>query len=196
MKPGDPEARPEESGTESGTESGEEAIAFAVLGASNLTHAFPQAIRAIVRRLPNRPAILHVAHGPGRSYGLDAGILGITFRGHRESVLRERIDAERGRVKLEGAILTDIGNDIPYEVPVPTILEWVGEIVRSLVSRGARVGITRLPVEAVRDLPSWRFRMLLPLFYPRCRLSREEIFARMVAVEQGLDEIAARMPEV
>lgn len=169
-------------------------IGFALIGASNLTYALPQAVDSVLRRFAGETVRFYLAHGPGRSFGIDAGVLGLKFRGHRESALLERIDRDSDQVHLAGAIITDVGNDIPYEIPVPTILAWVEELTRALAAPGATVGITALPVGSIQRVTAWKYRLIRPVFYPGCKLSLDETFARVLEVQSGLEAITGRVP--
>jgi hypothetical protein len=64
------------------------------------------------------------------------------------------------------AWITDIGNDLGYEVPVKTILEWFSGCVDRLEELGARIAITDLPLEKLRGLGERKFRLLCVLFSP------------------------------
>jgi hypothetical protein len=64
------------------------------------------------------------------------------------------------------AWITDIGNDLGYEVPVETILKWVSGWVDWLEELGARIAITNLPLEILRGLGERKFRLLSALSPP------------------------------
>jgi hypothetical protein len=87
------------------------------------------------------------------------------------------------------AWITDIGNDLGYEVPVETILKWVSGSVDWLEERGARIAITDLPLEKLRGLGERKFRLLCVLFFPVSRLGRDELLARAAASNGTLNKL-------
>ena len=87
------------------------------------------------------------------------------------------------------AWIADIGNDLGYEVPVETILEWVSGCVDWLDELGARIAIADLPLETLRGLGERKFRLLRALFFPVSRLGRDELLARAAALNGVLNEL-------
>jgi hypothetical protein len=171
-----------------GSDAREDARDVVLLGASNLTMALPQALEALERRFPDEMIVARVAHGPGRSFGLDAGLPGLRFRGHRESSLLQDIE-RRDRTLPLSALITDIGNDILYDVEPLRLLEWVREITVRIQSTGGDVVLTSLPLETVRRIPAWKYRCLRTVYFPGSRLPLAETLARVEAVTTGLEDV-------
>jgi hypothetical protein len=76
------------------------------------------------------------------------------------------------------ALVTDIGNDILYDVPVERVVSWIDEVFDRLAGAGARTIVTELPVDNLAALGSWRYRVARSVMFPRCRLTLAEVSAR------------------
>jgi hypothetical protein len=87
------------------------------------------------------------------------------------------------------AWITDIGNDLGYEVPVETILEWVTGCVERLEELDARIAITDLPIAALKGLGERKYRLLRELLFPASRLCRDELLTRATALSGVLNEL-------
>lgn len=153
------------------------------LGASNLTRAFPTAV-SVAQESFGGPLSIFAAHGLGRSYGLEAGNLGKKFPGIFFSGLWRALAAEKSAPT--SAWITDIGNDLGYEARVEDVLAWVTGCVDRLTSLDAKIVITDLPIAPLNALSERRFRFFRSLFFPRCRLTREELIDRAVALSAGI----------
>ncbi len=165
-----------------------------LLGASNLFLAFPSALRHALGLLAGSEVSVYAAHGPGRSYGVEAGVPGLKFPGIARSGLLEAIEREHeehGAAPVT-ALVTDIGNDILYRSGVDRILEWIEEVVARLRVIGANVAITSLPRENLEAIPAWKFRLLRPLFYPFRPMERDEVLRQMREVQERLEELGWR----
>ena len=87
------------------------------------------------------------------------------------------------------AWVTDIGNDLGYEVPVETIVEWVSGCVDRLQELDARIAVCDLPIASLRDVNERKFRLLRTLLFPASRLDRDELLARATALNAALEEL-------
>src|SRR5512141_487556 len=67
-------------------------VLFALLGASNLTIALRSAVQHIIERLPRIPVNIFVAHGFGRSYGIQAGMFGFRRPGLARSGILDAVE--------------------------------------------------------------------------------------------------------
>ena len=164
-----------------------------LLGASNLTVGFPWVIK-LAQGLWGDSIEILAALGYGRSYGMQSRVLGRVLPGILQSGLWEQL--EKSGSKSTSAIVTDIGNDILYQVPVPQILDWVTECVRRLQHLGAKVVLTDLPLANLANLPEWRFTLCRSILVPSCRLSLAEVARRARAVSKGLAHLAAETDAV
>ncbi len=159
-----------------------------LLGASNLT----MSLRLIIQMMQYHyggPSEVLVAAGHGRSYGqfsqvLFRGLPGITGCGLWQQF-------ELTKTCPTYALLTDVGNDIPYEYAPEQILLWTGYCVEQLQKQAAHVVMTNIPIESIECLTERRYKFLRNILYPSCRLSKCEVVNRARAVHQGLIEMAA-----
>ena len=87
------------------------------------------------------------------------------------------------------AWITDIGNDLAYEVSVETIVEWVSGCVDRLQELDARIALSDLPIATLRDVSEGKFRLFRTLLFPASRLQRDELLARATALSGALGEL-------
>ncbi len=90
------------------------------------------------------------------------------------------------------ALLTDVGNDILYGSTPEKIADWVEQCLRRLNRLGARVVLTGLPLDSVRHLSRWRYRLFRTCFFPTCRLSYDVALQRGERLDERLRDLAAR----
>ena len=164
-----------------------------MLGASNVWLALSDILGHLAVRFKDDALVARVAHGPGRSYGLEAGLGALKFPalstcGLLDAPTRPDAAAPTGR---SYALLTDIGNDVGYGVEPRQILTWVRSTVTRLRDLGAKVAITSPPVESVEALPGWRFALLRRLFFPFRRLTKSIACDQLRSVDQGLRQLTA-----
>jgi hypothetical protein len=89
------------------------------------------------------------------------------------------------------ALVTDVGNDIMYGVPVDVILDWVGEVLRRLRSAGAQTVVTALPLGPISALNPRTYQVVRSLIFPRNRDSFATARRRADDVDAGLRRLAA-----
>lgn len=160
-----------------------------LLGASNLTRGFATAL-GVLKHRRSEPLDVLAALGNGRSYGMYARLLGRGLTGILDCGLWPALD-RRPPLPLT-ALLTDIGNDVMYGVPVPQILAWVEECLARLQKRDAKIVVTGLPTMNLPRLGTWRFLMLRTLFFPGNHDTLADTTRRSEAVDAGVRELAAR----
>jgi hypothetical protein len=131
-----------------------------------------------------QPLEVLTALGHGRSYGIDSRMLGRRLPGIIECGLWEAL-AGAPRTATT-ALLTDIGNDILYDVGVQQIVAWVDSAIDRLQSAEARISMTLLPVAAIERLGAKRFALFRQLFFPKCRLSLAEVSRRALKLHDEL----------
>ncbi len=158
-----------------------------LVGASNLTLSLRMIIQHIQGSVGGPSEIL-VAAGHGRSYGLSSQVMIRELPGIVRCGLWEQLST---RVIIPSyALLTDIGNDIPYGVCPEQILQWVTWCVDELTKASAQIVITNLPIESIEALSNRRFQFFRHLFFPSCTLSRIEVVSRAKVVYQGIATLA------
>ena len=154
-----------------------------LLGASNLTRSFPTVV-SLARNKFAEPLSIFTAQGLGRSYGLESGCLGKKFPGIFFSGIWQAL-ARADSAPIH-AWLTDIGNDLGYEVSVETILQWVLGCVERLEALGAKIVITDLPLETLRQVSKRKFRLFRSLLFPYSSLRYDEFIERAEALSAAL----------
>ena len=116
------------------------------------------------------------ALGHGRSYGINSTVLGRTLPGILDCGLWEAL--RRAADVPTAALVTDIGNDLLYQVEVPQIVAWVDNAIQRLQQAGARVTMTLLPIGSLLKLAPRRYYIFRTVMFPRCRLTFAEASAR------------------
>lgn len=157
------------------------------LGASNLSLGMASLLAA--GRSAFGPGLeILAAPGYGRSYGERSSIPFRALPGILECGLWQALNAlPRAPTR---ALITDVGNDILYDVPPVRILEWVRATIDRLSAHTSDLVMTNLPVESIRRLSKARFLFFRSIFFLPCRLSRDEALARVEQVNDGLLRLA------
>lgn len=160
-----------------------------LLGASNLTLSLRPVIQSLQWQFGELDEIF-VAIGHGRAYGCGSEMLLRGLPGIVDCGLWRQLEVSEE--KSTAALLTDIGNDIMYELPPVKILLAVEWCVKQLQNHSAQIVMTNLPMASIERLTERRYTFFRNLFYPYCRLSRTETISRVRAIHGGLIEMATR----
>jgi hypothetical protein len=160
-----------------------------VLGASNVTLGL-SAVLSTARAAWGQDVEVLAALGYGRSYGSPSTIAFRNLPGILQSGLWQDL-AALPAAPTHG-LITDIGNDILYGSSPEQILGWVEEAAERLLVFTPDVAITDLPVESIRRLTPSTFLFFRTLFFPPCRLSRNDVLTRVYAVNEGVVRLAER----
>jgi len=158
-----------------------------MLGASNLSRAFPIAV-SMSQQVFETPVDFFVAKGHGRSYGKVSRCLWKKNSGIFSCGIWRSIQQKKS-VPIT-AFVTDIGNDLAYEVPVETVVEWVEACLDRLLALHARVVISDLPLEVFRQLSATQYQCFRAIFFPQCRLPWNEMLRRAELLSERLQEVA------
>ena len=159
------------------------------LGASNLTRGLPTVVSA-ARTTWGHDVELLGALGHGRSYGIPSRFAARTLPGILQSGLWRTLDSLSPATSR--GLVTDVGNDVIYEVPAPLILEWVEDAVDRLQAYTTDIVLTDLPVDAIRKLKKPAFIAVRTLLAPKCRLTLREAVDTTERVNEGLAQMADR----
>ena len=135
------------------------------------------------------PLSILAAMGCGRSYGKESRFLEKKISGIFQCGIWEAL--EKKKEIPTTAFVTDIGNDLAYEVPVERVAEWVEQCVSRLQALGAQVVISDLPLDALRTLGAGRYRFFRALLFPDCRLDWPEMLCRAESLSGRLRDLAA-----
>lgn len=160
-----------------------------LLGASNLTVSFSTVVET-VRLLKGQPVEFMAAMGHGRSFGQDSTVLGRKIPGIFPCSLWQ--DLNRRPPLPTSALLTDIGNDLLYGVPVERLLEWVAGCLDHLAAARATTIMTRIPIGNLQRLNEPRFRFFRTLLFPKSRLKLPQVKSLAGALDEQLTTLALR----
>ena len=159
-----------------------------LLGASNLTRGISTVV-AMAGEVVGVPGDFLIAMGHGRSYGQRSTVLGRSLPGITECGLWAALRQGSGPTF---ALITDIGNDVIYGVPVETIVHWVTECVDRLREAGAAIVVTLPPMQSLETLTPWRFGVARTLLFPGRRMSLTTALDRSRALHDGLQSLGDR----
>ena len=158
-----------------------------LLGASNLTRSFPLVV-SLARCSFEEQLSFFIAKGFGRSYGEEAGCFGKKFPGIFFSGLWNGLDS--AKAAPISAVITDIGNDLGYEVPVETLLDWVAGCIDNIQRHDAEIVLTDVPIDSIQEINERKFLLFRALMFPNCRLQKHELVERVKHLKEGLHELA------
>lgn len=161
-----------------------------LLGASNLTLSLRLVIHLMQQRFGGPSEVL-AAIGHGRAYGVASQMLARGLPSIADCGLWPQLYSLEPRPTY--ALLTDIGNDILYESAPEQILQRIEWCIGQLQQHSAQIVVTNLPMASIESLSEWRYTFFRTLFYPSCRLSRDETVNRARVVYQGLIDMASRL---
>lgn len=159
-----------------------------LLGASNLATSFSTVVET-VRLLTGQPVKIMAAMGHGRSFGQDSTVLGRKIPGIFPCSLWQDLNCRPPFPT--SALLTDIGNDLLYGVPVERLLEWVAGCLDHLAAVRATTIMTRIPIGSLDGLSEARFRFFRTLLFPKNHMTLSEVKAAAHALDQQLALLAA-----
>lgn len=163
-----------------------------LLGASNLTLGFPLLLKLLQRSFPG-PVEVFAAHGHGRSFGISSTVFARSLPGITVSRLFGDLEqALESSTAAPCVLITDIGNDVMYGVPVPQILEWVEACVEACAVHEAHITLTQLPLASLQTLGPRRFRIARSLLFPRAKLTWDELLPVVEQLAAGVRNLAER----
>jgi hypothetical protein len=158
-----------------------------LLGASNLTLAFPLVARSLRASLET-PLTIYAAHGHGRSFGIESSMLGRSLPGICDCRLWDDL-ADRATAEPL-ALITDVGNDLLYGFGPEQIREWLDVCLSRLCAMESRVVMTQLPLRSTQQLSRRKYHVFRKLFFPRSRLSYEDMLRQAASVNEAVVELA------
>jgi hypothetical protein len=160
------------------------------MGASNLARGYSALANCLVRSLaPNPVEILH-AMGPGRGYSAEGGIFNIRYPSIGSSGILKSASAQREKYHRVIALITDIGNDIMYGVPVSEIIACLRDLLEKLAAIDADVFVHPIPLDFSKDVSKRQFRLLRSVFYPNSQVDYSKAKDAVCAVNEFLREQA------
>jgi len=177
------------------THDDEESNLVVGLGESNLSRGLSRLLHAS-RCCSSFAVDLVVAAGHGRSYGANSRIWNRRLPSILESglwrsldrILRREVSKNRQRL----AVITDIGNDLLYGFSTEQLAIWIEEVIHRLHQQQFDIVITKLPVESIQSVGSFRFQFLKTFFVPGCQQSLEEIKEQSRQVNDDIVRLAKK----
>jgi hypothetical protein len=160
-----------------------------LLGASNLVRSISTVVET-ARQIWREPIEIMAAIGHGRSYGRESRVLGRKISGIFPCALWK--DLQTRATLPTVALVTDVGNDLGYGVPVDELISWVEGCVEHLDSANARTIITELPMERLARLRKREFLFFRTLFFPKSRLTFDDIRAHAHDLNSRLVDLGQR----
>jgi hypothetical protein len=166
-----------------------------LLGASNLVRSLSTVIET-ARLTWREPVEIMAAIGHGRSYGQNSVVFGRKISGIFPCALWKDLQS---RAPLPtAALVTDVGNDLLYEVPVERVIAWVEGCLGRLAAVGANTIVTQLPMDSVDRVSEARYRFFRTLLFPKSSLSLSDVKRLAAHLNERLVETAIqrKMPVI
>lgn len=152
-----------------------------LIGASNVTLGLPVIVDWALR-LPGPVEIL-TAQGHGRSYCQQSYVLHRGLPSILECGLWETL-ASRPAAPNTFGVLTDLGNDLLYGVPVDRVLKSVEDVFQRLKQHSADITFVRPPLARILMLTERRYRVISQLMFPGCPVTWDEMQPRIQKLDQ------------
>ena len=169
-------------------------ILLVLLGASNLARGYCGLIHFLRRQLYPRPLQVLNALGPGRGYCAEGGIFNVVYPPIRACGIMDAVKEKAKPPCRVVALITDIGNDIMYGVPVKTITDCVVELLKTFRELDADILMTSIPNSMERDIGKISFAILRALFYPKSRVERSQAASAVIEINRFLcDSVSDRI---
>jgi hypothetical protein len=159
-------------------------VLLILLGASNLSRGSFAFVKHMKACLYPRGLEVLIASGPGRGYCVSGGLLNVNYPPIYSSDIFEVAQNKSESGCKVVALVTDIGNDIMYEVPPEKLIETINQIFARLESMNADIFYTTLTVAFEKRVhPAW-FYILRSILLPFSRVSYDEATAGIIEVNQ------------
>lgn len=160
-----------------------------LLGASNLVRSISIVVET-TREIWREPIEIMAAIGHGRSYGQDSRMMGRKISGIFPCALWKDLQSRDALPTV--ALVTDVGNDLGYGVAVDTLASWVEGCLAHLERAGAATVITELPMARLARLSEREYLFFRSLFFPKSRLTFDDIRTRAHDLNARLQEIGSQ----
>ncbi len=163
-------------------------IHFILLGASNLARAQFGLNRYFERSFPNLVST-SIASGPGRAYSVSGGIFGVSYSPLKTSPIFKLGREKSSNYRLTIGLISDIGNDIMYGVPVQKLIQDLEKSIHDLSDFCSHIFAVPIPYQKIKSLNHWQINIIKRILFPKCELSPEKIMTSIQTVNQFLSEI-------
>lgn len=168
------------------------AVRAVLLGASNLTLAWPRIMRLLQTRFTGSLDI-YTAQGMGRSYVCARSSMGLReLPGILTSELWRALPGKEEQPTQTVGLLTDFGNDLLYGRSPEDIVQAADTVVQRLREQFStcHLVVTRPPLHSVQSLGLLRFRISRSVLFPLSRLSLHDIQDMTQQLDAGLCRLA------
>ena len=159
-------------------------ILFIFLGASNLARGHYALANCLQRNLYPRPTQFMFALGPGRGYCAWGGLLNVVYSPIINSQIFSAVKKNE-RCKIV-AVVTDIGNDIMYNVSPSDIKNCLRKIFKQLREFNALILTTPISSRLETELSEFSFFFLRSIFYPKSKVSYEQVVTGIHQINEFL----------
>lgn len=88
------------------------------------------------------------------------------------------------------ALVTDVGNDLLYQVPLPNIVGWLEECLHRLHELGFESVVTSIPMQSVLAMGPLRFMMYRNLLFPECRMTLNHVREGAAELDAAIRNVA------
>jgi len=136
-----------------------------VLGASNVTLAFPLIATACLNSSISRGVELFAAQGHGRSFCQRSFVLNRGLPSLLECGLWEDLSSRPPATESWG-LLTDVGNDLIYGLSVDHVARQVEQAIQNLHQLGIPLTYVPPPLERILQLNHLRYRVIKSILFP------------------------------
>lgn len=145
-----------------------------VMGASNVSLGFHNIVNCAAKGFAG-PIHVCGVEGHGRSYGIRTNIGPRGLPSILDSELWNWLPKTEASEFRPKALITDIGNDLMYQIPTEQIAAWVRECLERLLNHNCEIVITMLPLKSVETLTKSRYYFFRSLLFPGNRYSFQQI---------------------
>ena len=164
-----------------------------LLGASNISIGFPLIVN-LLRSGFDGPLHLCAAEGHGRSYGIWSSIGPRALPSIRDSAVWNHLATDKQQCTRPKALITDIGNDLMYQIPPRKITVWVSECMERLLESNTEILMTMLPMGSVAKLSPSRFYVFRSALFPANRISFDDLSKLVHELDERIRELATDLP--
>ncbi len=161
---------------------------FILLGASNLARAQFGLNHHFEKSFPNLIST-SIASGPGRAYCVSGGIFGLNYPPLKTSEIINAGREKSSNYRQTISLISDIGNDIMYGVPVQKLIQDLEKSILNLSEFCSHVFTIPIPCKKIETLSDWQINALKKILFPKCELSPEKIISSIQTVNQFLSEL-------
>ncbi|MEQ9406782.1 MAG: hypothetical protein RIK87_03615 [Fuerstiella sp.] len=165
---------------------------FVLLGASNLTLAWPR-IMSVIEAQTSGPREVFTAHGMGRSYIAERSSFGVRqLPGILNSGLWSALRSASAPAESPAVLITDLGNDLVFGSSPEEVAEGAAECVRRIRAwnRDTRIVLTAPPLKSVERLGQAGFIFFRSVLFPKCRLSLSDVQGHTRELDERLSELS------